>query len=224
MKVGNSCCLNVFLAQYLHFDWCVGIVEGKVVQEVGEVGGRTVHHRQGVGRRASGPFGEGQLQEFPSETFHLGRAETGQLISISVQDRPPAVGLPLLVHEASKPGARLEAGAADEMVLVGEKRAVTRFESVKAGLEVSSQFSGFGLDSRGRGASFWAEGQSEFSPQTSSSGLNSPVVDVSNVSGTALILLVLLLLLFLLQEIFFQSELVNVLGVGQRICRDAEED
>lgn len=198
MKVGNSCRFNVFLAQYLHFDWCVGIVEGKVVQEVGEVGGRPVHHRQGVGRRASGLFGKGQLQEFPSETFHLGRAEAGQLISISVQDCPPAVGLPLLVHEASKPGARLEAGAADEMVLVGEERAVTRFESVKAGLGVSSQLSGFGLDGRGRGASFWAEGQSEFSPKTSSSGLNSSVVDVSNLSGTALLLLVLLLLLFLL--------------------------
>lgn len=221
MEVGNSCGFDVLLAQDLHFDWCVGVVEGKVVQEVGQVGGRAVHHRQGVGRRASGLFRKGQLQEFPSETFHLGRAETGQLVSISVQDCPPAVGLPLLVHEASKPGARLEAGAADEMVLVGEERAVTRFE---AGLQVSSPFPGFGLDSSGRGASFWAEGQSQFSPRTSSSGLNSSAVDVSNLSGTALILLVLLLLLFLLQEIFFQSELLNVLGVGQRICWNAEED
>lgn len=34
VKVGNSGGLNVFLAHYLHFDWCVGEVEGKVVQEV----------------------------------------------------------------------------------------------------------------------------------------------------------------------------------------------
>lgn len=34
VKVGNSGGLNVFLAQYLHFDVRVGEVEGKVVQEV----------------------------------------------------------------------------------------------------------------------------------------------------------------------------------------------
>lgn len=103
------------------------------------------------------------------------------------------------------------------MVLVGEERAVTRFE---AGLEVSRELSGFGLDSRGRGASSWAE----VSPGTSGSGLDGSAVDVSDLSGTALVLLVLLLFLFLLQEIFFQSELFDVLGVGQRIRRDAEED
>lgn len=103
------------------------------------------------------------------------------------------------------------------MVLVGEERAVTRF---KAGLGVSRELSGFGLDSRGRGASFWAE----VSPETGSSGLDGSAVDVSDLSGSALILLVLLLFLFLLQEIFLQSELFDVLGVGQRISRDAEED
>lgn len=217
MKVGNSCCFNVFLAQYLHFDWCVRIVEGKVVQEVGEVGGSTVHHRQGVGRRASGVFGKGQLQEFPSKTFHLGRAETGQLIGISMQDRPSTVGLLLLVHEAPKPGARLEAGAADEMVLVGEKKAVSQFESVKMGLVVICQLSGFRLDGSEKGATIWAEVQGEVSSKPGGHGLNSFVVDTSNLSGTALVLLVLLLFLLLLQEIFFQTERLKGLAVGQQI-------
>lgn len=217
MKVGNSCCFNVFLAQYLHFDWRVGIVEGKVVQEVGEVGGSTVHHREGVGRRASGVFGKGQLQEFPSKTFHLGRAETGQLIGISVQDRPSTVGLLLLVHEASKPGARPEAGAADEMVLVGEKRGVSQFESVKMGLVVICQFSGLRLDSSEKRATIFAEVQRGISSKPGGRGLNSFVVDTSNFSGTAFVHLVLLLFLLLLQEIFFQTERLKGLAVGQQI-------
>lgn len=95
------------------------------------------------------------------------------------------------------------------MVLVGEKRAVFQFNSVTVGLVVIGLFSAFSLHrSRKRGISSKAD----------TNGLNSFVVDVSNFSGTALILTVLLLFLFLLQEIFFQRERFNALVVGQRIC------
>lgn len=95
------------------------------------------------------------------------------------------------------------------MVLVGEKRAVFQFNSVTVGLVVIGLFSAFSLHrSRKRG----------ISSKAGTNGLNSFVVDVSNFSGTALILTVLLLFLFLLQEIFFQRERFNALVVGQRIC------
>lgn len=98
------------------------------------------------------------------------------------------------------------------MVLVGEKRAVFQFNSVTVGLVVIGLFSAFSLHrSRKRG----------ISSKAGTNGLNSFVVDVSNFSGTALILTVLLLFLFLLQEIFFQRERFNALVVGQRICGNA---
>lgn len=210
VKVGNGGCFDVFLSQHLHFDRRVGVVEGEVVQEVGEVGGGTVHHRQGVGRRPSGLLSKGQLQELPSETFHLCRAETGQLVGVGVQDRAAAVGLPLLVHEASQPGARLEAGAADGMVLVGEKRAVFQFAGGKVGMEMMALLA-FRLHGGRR---------REISSEAATDGLDSFVVDASNVPGAALIPTMLLLFLFLLQEVFLQRERFVALVVGQRLCGD----
>lgn len=206
MEVGDSCCFDVFLSQNLHFDRRVGVVEGKVVQEVGQVGGGTVHHRQGVGRRPSGPLSKGQLQELPSETFHLRWAEAGQLIGVGVQDRAAAVGLLLLMHETPKAGARLEAGAADGVVLVGEERAVFQFQ---AGSVAVARFSAFGLHSSRK---------REIRCQAPTNSLDRLVVDVPNFSGAVLILTVLLLFLFLLQEVFLQREGFNALAGGQRIC------
>lgn len=210
VKVGNSGGLNVFLAQHLHFDRRVGEVEGKVVQEVGQVGRCTVHHSQGVGGCTSGLLGKGQLQELLGEALHLSRAETGQLVGVGVQDRPPAVGLTLLVHEASIAGARLEAGAADVVVLVGEEGYTSQFEGVEVGQVVLDGVSAslvsirFVLHRTGQrrlGTDAW---QSEVSSEPCTYSLHRFVVHVPDLLRTVLLLTVLLLLLFLLQEIFLQ--------------------
>lgn len=133
MKVANRGGLNVFLAQYFHFDRGVGEIEGKVVQEVGHVGRCPVHHRQGVQRCTFGLLSKGQVQELMGEALHLSRTEGGQLVGVGVQDSATAVGLPLLVHEASEPGACLKAGAAYVVVLMGQEGGAARVESVEIG-------------------------------------------------------------------------------------------
>lgn len=100
------------------------------------------------------------------------------------------------------------------MVLVGEKRAVFQFRSVKVGLVVNGHFSAFSLHSSRKREMVWADGQRGISSKAATNSLNSFVVDVSSFSGAALILSVLLLFLFLLQEILFQRERFNALVVG----------
>lgn len=107
------------------------------------------------------------------------------------------------------------------MVLMGEKRAVFQFKSVKVGLVVAGHSSAFSLHRSRKSEIVWSGGQREISSRAGTNSLNSFVVDVSNFSGTALVL-TLLLFLFLLQEIFFQCEGFNALVVGQRICGNVE--
>ena len=216
MKVGDGRGLDVLLAQYLHLDVRVGEVEGEVVQEVGHVGGRPVHHGQGVGGRSSVLLGEGQLQELLGEALHLGRTEAGQLVGVGVQDGSPAVGLALLVHEASVPGARLQGGAADVVVLVGQEGDVTQFESVEVGLVVGDGVSArlpmaLALHRAGP-RRFRTDRQAEIG----SHGLNCFVVRVPDLLGSVLFLM-LLLLLPLLQEILLQRQGPDVLVVRPRL-------
>lgn len=208
MKVGNGGSLNVFLAQYLHFDWCVWEVEGKVVQEVGQEGGCSVHHCQGIRGCTSRLLRKGQLQKLLGKALHLSRAETSYLVSIGMQNGSPAIGLPFLVHEASAPGACLEAGAADVVVLVGQEGDVSQFESVEVGLVVLDRVSArlavaFVLHGAGQR---WirANGQIEICSEPCTHSLNGFVAHVSDLLATVLVLTVLLLLLFLLQEIVLQ--------------------
>lgn len=141
VKVAYGGRLDVFLAQYFHLDRRVGEVEGKVVQEVGQVGSRPVDHRQGINRCTFWLLCEGQLQELPGEALHLSRTEARQLVSVSVQHAPAAVGLLFLVNEASVSGTGLEAEAADVVVLMREERDVTCFESLKVRWAAVSRFS-----------------------------------------------------------------------------------
>ena len=133
MEVGDGGGLDVLLAQQLHLHRRVGEVERKVVQEVRQVGGGAVDHRQGVAgpRRlplplppaaAAARLGEGPLHELPGEGPQVVAAQRGQLVGVGVEHAAAPVGLPLLVHEAAVPAARLQAGAADGVVLMGEER------------------------------------------------------------------------------------------------------
>ena len=130
MEVGDGGGLDVLLSQQLHLHRCVGEVERKVVQEVRQVGGGPVDHRQGVagpGRpplppMAAARLGERPLHELPGEGPQVVGPQRGQLVGVGVEDPAAAVGLPLLVHEAPVPAARLKARAADGVVLMGEER------------------------------------------------------------------------------------------------------
>lgn len=95
-----------------------------------------MHHCQGIRSCPSRLLSKGQLQKLLGKALHLSRAETSQLISIGVQNCSPTIGLPFLMHETPTPGACLEAGAADVVVLVGEEGEVSHFESVEVGLVV----------------------------------------------------------------------------------------
>ncbi|KAK0145494.1 hypothetical protein N1851_015599 [Merluccius polli] len=126
---------------HLHFHRRVGEVERKVVQEVRQVGGGPVDHRQGVARAGDSPLppvapaglGERAPHELLGEGAQLAGAQGGQLVGVRVQHAAAPVGLPLLVHEAAVPVARLQAHAADRVVLVGEER---RLRSVEVGTVV----------------------------------------------------------------------------------------
>lgn len=126
-----------------------------------------------------------------------------------MQNQSPTIGLPFLMHEASIPGACLEAGAADIVVLVGEEGDVSEFQSVEVGLVVVDSFSArlpiaFVLHGA-RERLIRANGLSKICSKPCTHSLDRLVVHVSDLLGSALILTVLLLLLFLPQEIFLQS-------------------
>ena len=80
-----------------------------------------MHHSQGVAGRSPGLLTQRQLQELLGKALHVRRAQAGQLVSVGMQHQASSVGLPLLVDEAAEPGAGLQAGAADGVVLVGQE-------------------------------------------------------------------------------------------------------
>lgn len=218
MEVGDGGGLNVLLAQNLHFDWCVGEVEGKVVEEVRQVGGCTVDHCQGIAGCTSGSLCKRPLQEFLGEALHVGRLQTGQLVGVGVQNRCPAIGLPLLMHEAPVPGARLQAGAADVVVLVGKEGGVPHFRSAEVGVVVVVLI-GAGhrlavplLLHTARQGGVRAGREVEICTQPCRHSLNLLVAHAPDLSAAVFILTVPLLL-FLLQEVFLEGLALDVLIV-----------
>lgn len=209
MKVTNRGGLNVFLAKYFHFDWCVGEIEGKIVQEVRQVGRSPVHHRQGIDRRTFGLFSKGQVQELLGEALHLSRTEASQLVSVGMQNSPPSVGLPLLVHEAPIPGTCLEAGASYVVVLMGVEGGMAQFESTEVGraavdsvtVKMAAAFLLYG----GRQRRIGTNGYFEVGSKPYAHSLDCFGVHVSDLLNNIIILAMpFLLLLLLLQEILLQ--------------------
>lgn len=121
MEVDHGGRLNVLLAQDLHLDRRVGELVGEVVQEVWEVGRRSVDDPHDETRRLGLVLAERQAHKLLGESLHLGRGEPGELLAVGVGQRGAAVGLLLDVNEV----AELEAGKAWHWGAV-ERRAVAQ--------------------------------------------------------------------------------------------------
>lgn len=121
VKLGDSGGLDVLLSKNLHLDRCVGKVEGKVVQEIREVGSSAVDHRKCIPCRSFGNFAKSQLEKLACKPLLLSWLQEREFISICVQNGCPAIRLHLLMYEPAKMGACLQARAANEVVLIREE-------------------------------------------------------------------------------------------------------
>lgn len=102
MEVGHGCRLDVLLPEHLHLHRCVGELVGEVVQEVWEVGSRSVddsHHK----RRSLGlVFAEREGHKLLGKALHVSRRQAGELLTVGVHHRRSSVGLLLNVDQAAK--------------------------------------------------------------------------------------------------------------------------
>lgn len=98
--------LDILLPEHLHLHSCVGELVGKVVQEVWEVGRRSMddsHHKTGS---LGLVLAEGQSHELLGEALHLLRRQAGELVVVGVHHGSASVGLLLDVNEVAKLQAR----------------------------------------------------------------------------------------------------------------------
>lgn len=102
VEVDHGCRLYVLLPEHLHLHWCVGELVGEVVQEVWEVGRRSVddsHHKTcSLGL----VLAEGQGHKLLGEALHLSWRQSGELLGVGVRHRRPSVGLLLDVDQMTK--------------------------------------------------------------------------------------------------------------------------
>ena len=102
MEVDHGCRLYVLLPEHLHLHRSGGELVGEVVQEVREVGRRSVndpHHERG---RLGLVLAERQGHKLLSEALHLGRRQRGELLAVGVRHRRPPVGLLLHLDQATE--------------------------------------------------------------------------------------------------------------------------
>lgn len=102
MKIGHGGRLYVLLPQHLHLHRRVGELAGEVVQEVGEVGGRSMDNSHHEARGVSLVLAERQGHELLGEALHLGRRQAGELLDVGVCHRGASVGLLLDVDQLAE--------------------------------------------------------------------------------------------------------------------------
>lgn len=121
VEVDHGGRLDVLLAEDLHLDGRVGELVGEVVQEVREVGRRSVDDPHDETRRLGLVLAEGEAHKLLGEALHLAGRESRELVAVGVDQGGTAVGLLLDVNEV----AELKAGQAWHWRAV-ERRAVAQ--------------------------------------------------------------------------------------------------
>lgn len=102
VEVDHCCRLDVFLPEHLHLHRCIGELVGKVVQEVWEVGRRSVDDSHHKTRSLGLVLAEGESHKLLGEALHLIWRQTGELFAVGVRHRRPPVGLLLDVNQVAK--------------------------------------------------------------------------------------------------------------------------
>lgn len=102
MEVDHGCRLYVLLPEHLHLYWRTGELVGEVVQEVWEVGCRSMDDSHHKTRSLGLVLAERQGHKLLGETLHLCRSQTGELLGVGVRHRRPSVGLLLDVDQTAK--------------------------------------------------------------------------------------------------------------------------